>query len=143
MIYLHRQLINKEKNGQKKGGVGILKIKLEDIAGKIINEGENERTIKMLASLKSNIKREDFSVGVSIISPGKVHEEHFHSGSKEIIFVLAGEGIGKISGQELCLEVGDIIDIGDAEPHGFINTGDEDLKLLWIYSPPGPELRFC
>lgn len=47
--------------------------KLDDIAGITINEQISERRIKLLASPTSNIKRQHFSVGVSIVEPGKVH----------------------------------------------------------------------
>lgn len=118
-------------------------ININDIKGKVINQNINERTIKLLVSQKSKIKRENFSIGMSIIAPGKVHEKHSHTGSQEIMIVISGKAIGEIAGCKVNLSVGDVVDIGDSESHTFTNISDEDLKLLWIYSPPGTELKFC
>ena len=40
------------------------------------------------------------------------------------------------------MQQGDLIAIEKGEPHQFRNTGAEQLRLLWIYSPPGPEKKF-
>ena len=48
----------------------------------------------------------------------------------------------KRQGQEVQVQQGDLIAIEKGEPHQFRNTGAEQLRLLWIYSPPGPEKKF-
>jgi len=116
--------------------------KLEDVPGVTINRQLNERQIKLLASPASIIQRQHFSVGVSIIDPGRVHEEHKHDHNEEMIVVLAGEGMAKIAGQEFAVRQGSIIGIDPGEAHGFANTGSAALTLLWIYDPPGAESRF-
>jgi quercetin dioxygenase-like cupin family protein len=116
--------------------------KLDEVAGVTINQQINERRIKLLASPVSDVRREQFSVGVSIVEPGKVHEEHAHDGSEELIVVIGGEGWAKIAGQEFAIGYGSVIDIDRGEPHGFVNTGRSPLVLLWIYDPPGAERKF-
>ena len=115
---------------------------LGEIDGLTINEGINERTIKILASRNSIIKREQFTVGVSIIGPGQIHEEHGHDGNQELIVVIGGQGLAKISGQESEIHFGSILGLDRGEPHAFINTGTTELTLLWIYDPPGAEDKF-
>lgn len=116
--------------------------KLDEVAGVIINKQINERRIKLLASPNSAIKREQFSVGVSIVEPGRIHEEHKHDQSEEMIVVISGEGQTKIAGHEFAVGYGSVIDIDRGEPHGFVNTGQAPLTLLWIYDPPGAESKF-
>ncbi len=116
--------------------------KLDDVAGVTINQQINERQIKLLASPVSSVRREQFSVGVSIIEPGRIHEQHKHDGSQELIVVIGGEGLATIAGQEFAIGLGSVISIDRGESHGFVNTGGSALTLLWIYDPPGAESKF-
>ena len=115
---------------------------LNGIKGKIINKGVYEREIKILSSPSSTIKRLDFTVGISIIGPGKMHEKHKHSKNEELIIVIKGKGLAKIANRQFEICTGSVIGLGKNEPHEFINTGTIDLQLLWIYSPPGAEEKF-
>jgi quercetin dioxygenase-like cupin family protein len=116
--------------------------KLDDVAGVTINQQINERQIKLLASPVSSIQRQQFSVGVSIVAPGRIHEQHKHEGSQELIVVIGGEGLAQIAGQEFAIGYGGVISIERGESHGFVNTGKSALTLLWIYDPPGAESKF-
>jgi transketolase C-terminal domain/subunit len=90
----------------------------------------------------ASIKRQQFSVGMSLIEPGKIHEEHKHDGNEELIVVMGGEGMAKIAGREFAVGYGSVIAIDPGEYHGFVNTGHQPLILLWIYDPPGAESKF-
>jgi len=115
---------------------------VDKIKGKIINKGIYEREIKILSSPSSTIKRSDFTVGMSIIGSGKVHERHKHSKNEELIIVIKGKGLAKIANKKFEICMGSVIGLGKNEPHEFINTGTTDLQLLWIYSPPGAEKKY-
>ncbi len=115
----------------------------ESVKGRVINEGTvHERRIKLFASPASRVKRDAYGCGMALIDPGKIHEEHAHPDSEELIFVVQGTGIGTVGGEELRIKPGDLIAIEKGEPHTFTNTGKEQLWLYWVYSPPGPEKRF-
>ena len=121
----------------------MLKFTVDSVKGKVINPGTiNERRIKLFASPYSPARRDAYGCGMALIDPGQVHEEHAHPDSKELIFVVHGTGTGRIAGQEVQVQQGDLIAIEKGEPHQFRNTGAEQLRLLWIYSPPGPEKKF-
>lgn len=79
---------------------------------------------------------------MALIEPGQVHEEHMHPDSEELIFVVQGVGEGRVGGQPVSIKANDLLAIAKGEAHTFTNTGAEQLRLLWIYSPPGPEKRF-
>ncbi|MDR3592337.1 MAG: cupin domain-containing protein [Negativicutes bacterium] len=115
---------------------------LDKIEGVTINQDINERMIKVLASRRSAIKRDQFTVGVSIIGPGKIHEEHKHDDNQELITVIGGEGVARIDGREFAISQGSVIGLDRGERHGFVNTGKTDLMMLWIYDPPGAEEKF-
>ena len=119
------------------------KTSIDAIRGKVIETGSDyERTVKLIASPKSRIKRDAYGCGVTIIPAGHRHESHAHPASSELIYVLAGKGTGLVGGQAIELAEGDIIAIAENEAHQFENAGDVELRLYWIYSPSGAEVRF-
>ena len=122
----------------------MLHFSVNEIKGKVINQGTvNERRIQLIASPKSPAKHDAYGCGIATIQPGHVHEEHAHTASEELIYVLSGKGSGVICGKEtITLKPGDIVSLDKGESHRFTNTGKDDLRLYWIYSPSGPEVRF-
>lgn len=86
---------------------------------------------------------ERFSAGVVMLEPGKGHARHNHPGVEEILYVVSGEGRQMIedNGEERWepIAAGDLIHIPPDVFHSTINAGWEPLKMVAIYSPPGPE----
>lgn len=119
------------------------KYSVDSVKGKVINEGTiNERRIKLFASPYGPAVRTAYGCGMALIDPGQVHEEHAHPDSEELILVVQGTGTGRVGGESITVQPGDLIAIEKGEPHTFANTGTDQLRLYWIYSPPGPEKRF-
>ena len=86
---------------------------------------------------------ERFSAGVVSLEPGKGHERHNHPGVEEVLYVLSGTGdqTVEVDDQILKREVGPgvLIHIPPDVYHSTVNTGQEPMRLLAIYAPPGPE----
>ena len=86
---------------------------------------------------------EKFSAGVVSLMPGKGHQSHNHPGCEEILYVLSGKGrqMVEVNGEAQEQEVGPgvLIHIPPDVYHSTVNTGDEPMRLLAIYAPPGPE----
>ena len=84
-----------------------------------------------------------FSAGVVTLEPGKGHDVHNHPGVEEILYVLEGKGIQMVDveGKREEREVGPgvMIHIPADWLHSTVNTGQEPMRLLAIYAPPGPE----
>ena len=83
-----------------------------------------------------------FTMGVVLLQPGKGHARHNHPGTEEILYVVSGRGnqMIDIDGEQwesIC--AGDMIHIPADIYHSTVNTGWEALKLVAVYSPPGPE----
>jgi oxalate decarboxylase/phosphoglucose isomerase-like protein (cupin superfamily) len=86
---------------------------------------------------------EKFSAGVVILEPGKGHDRHNHPGCEEILYVLSGRGrqVVERADRRFEREVGPgvLIHIPPDVYHSTVNIGDEPMRLLAIYAPPGPE----
>jgi oxalate decarboxylase/phosphoglucose isomerase-like protein (cupin superfamily) len=82
------------------------------------------------------------TAGVVTLEPGKGHQRHNHPGVEEILYVLEGEGIQMVDmdGEERRpVRAGMMVHIPADIYHETINTGDRAMKILAVYSPPGPE----
>lgn len=83
-----------------------------------------------------------FTFGAVLLQPGRGHERHNHPGVEEILYCVSGEGMQMvdIDGEERRLFTpGMLIHIPPDVYHETINTGWEPMKIIAIYSPPGPE----
>jgi len=79
---------------------------------------------------------------VVTLEPGKGHQRHNHPGAEEILYVIEGEGIQMVdlgNEERQTVRAGTMIHIPADIYHETINTGDRPMKLLAVYSPPGPE----
>lgn len=106
-----------------------------------MHEPPYDRDIYVYTSPFCERKSEAFAFGMTRIPPHNVHEVHAHS-SEEVLYVLSGQGKGECGGVEFAVYKGMVIQCQAEENHGFVNTGDEPLELLWIASPPGREQAF-
>lgn len=98
-------------------------------------------TIKWLSEPRTT-HTERFTMGVVLLDPGKGHTRHNHPGCEEILYVVSGQGnqmidVGGEKWQPIA--AGDLVHIPPDIFHATINTGWEPLKLIAVYSPPGPE----
>lgn len=63
---------------------------------------------------------------------------HWHPDCEECIFVLAGEGITWVDGEEFDMRAGDTLHIAPGERHVTRNCSDIPLTLLCFF--PSPEI---
>jgi quercetin dioxygenase-like cupin family protein len=76
-------------------------------------------------------------VGRTVLPPGARHERHSHPHADEFLVVLSGSGlIYTDDGEEPAVE-GDVIFSPAGHAHGFNNTSDEDVLLIWGWSGAG------
>lgn len=76
--------------------------------------------------------------------PGQGHARHHHPESEQIIFVVSGQGEMMIEFEEgipstQTIEAGSCVYIPKGAYHSTFNTGWEPIRILAVYSPPGPE----
>src|SRR5579859_8079919 len=77
-------------------------------------------------------------------NPGQGHARHNHPASEQFIFVIGGEGVMMIEDEagrpvETAIGPGSLITIPRGAFHSTFNTGWDPLRILAVYSPPGPE----
>jgi quercetin dioxygenase-like cupin family protein len=80
---------------------------------------------------------DDFLLGWTVLPPGARHDRHRHRDADEFFVVLQGSGmIYTDDGRELASN-GDVVYTPRGHWHGFDNTGDEDVVLVWGWSGAG------
>jgi quercetin dioxygenase-like cupin family protein len=76
-------------------------------------------------------------LGRTVLPPGARHDPHRHAQCDEFLFVVRGRGaIYTDDGEEPAGE-GDVIFTPKGAVHGFHNTSDRDVELLWGWSGAG------
>lgn len=70
------------------------------------------------------------------IPPGEEIGEEIHEKVDQFIRIESGQGSFIISREEISAVDGDAVVIPQGTRHNLINTGDTDLKVYAIYSPP-------
>jgi len=115
---------------------------IDDIPGISINKFPHDRVIKLLSSPFILRSSTHFAVGLSLIEPGRIHEEHSHD-AEEVIFIISGKGELSINGNEIIpLSKGTVVVLKPGEKHSIKVIGNKQLECLWIYAPPGAEKKF-
>jgi quercetin dioxygenase-like cupin family protein len=76
-------------------------------------------------------------VGRTVLPPGARHERHRHPNCDEFLVVLEGRGeIYTDQGREVAGE-GDVVFTPAGHWHGFDNTSDQEVLLLWGWRGAG------
>ena len=101
-----------------------------------------KRTLKPLISpsIQSGVK--GLGLGMTIFPPGSRSNSHSHDVTQEVWYVVSGEGEIVVGDETARLKPDMVVVAPPGLPHHLTNTGDEDLKVLWIFVPPGPETEF-
>jgi len=72
---------------------------------------------------------------VGLIPPGRA-PDHFHR-YDEVIYVLEGEGVLEIGGEQAPLRAGSCVHLPRTLVHCLANTGDGELRVLGVFRPAG------
>lgn len=82
---------------------------------------------------------DSFSSGIQVLPPGCSVREHGHRQNHELIFIYEGTGRAVIDENEYELKPGTTVLFGRHATHLLENTGATDMKLFWVFMPPGLE----
>lgn len=75
-------------------------------------------------------------VVVMCIPPGGEIGMEVHPDTDQVLYLLEGSGKVILNDEEAVYEKGDLVLVNAGTNHNFVNTGDKDLKILTMYSPP-------
>jgi quercetin dioxygenase-like cupin family protein len=64
------------------------------------------------------------------------HKPHIHSNAEEVIYILSGQGIAGVNGQEFQLRRGQTLWVPRGATHWFENPFEEACEMLFVYSAP-------
>ncbi len=96
-----------------------------------------------VALAPENSPYDGFSSGTQLLPPGRHVREHGHLRNHELIFIYEGQGRCNIDGVEHALVPGTTVLFGRHARHVIENTGAKDMKLFWVFFPPGLEDWFA
>ena len=89
-----------------------------------------------------NMPYDTFSSGIQVLPPGCHVREHGHGQNHELLFFYEGTGRCEIEDESYDLVPGTTVLFGRNTRHLIENTGETDLKLLWVFFPPALEYWF-
>lgn len=89
-----------------------------------------------------NMPYDHFSSGIQVLPPGCAVRAHGHKQNHELIFIYEGTGFCTIDDQHYDLVPGTTVLFGRNCLHYLENSGDTDMKLFWVFFPPGLENWF-
>jgi mannose-6-phosphate isomerase-like protein (cupin superfamily) len=116
-----------------------LKLTLDEVplvGGLREEEGWVQMQVQFLLN-QANTGRDDFLLGWTVLPAGARHDRHLHHNADEFFIVLQGSGhIYTDEGTEPSAR-GDVIWTPRGKYHGFDNTGEEDVVLVWGWNGAG------
>jgi gentisate 1,2-dioxygenase len=80
-----------------------------------------------------------FSSGIQLLPPGCEVREHGHQQNHELVFIYEGTGFVEIDGAVTALAPESTVLFARNCVHRLVNTGPTDMKLFWVFLPPGLE----
>lgn len=80
---------------------------------------------------------DEFLLGWTVLPPGARHDRHRHPNADEFFIVLSGRGMVYTDDEDQPAEEGDVLFTRRGHWHGFDNTGDVDVTLVWGWSGAG------
>jgi len=95
---------------------------------------EPPRTSWILVSEKT-VGAKNLAMGVNETQVGGMVPEHKHEKEEEVMFFLQGKGQFITDEETIELKPGICVYNPPGASHKIVNTGDEVLKFIWIYSP--------
>jgi mannose-6-phosphate isomerase-like protein (cupin superfamily) len=76
------------------------------------------------------------------MSPGRKMRVHKHLFNDELIFIHKGNGTMTLDEEKIEVKTGDVVYVPRDTWHGLDNTGNENLLMVFQYSPAGFEQYF-
>jgi quercetin dioxygenase-like cupin family protein len=76
-----------------------------------------------------------FFMDVYCLEPGQEQKPHTHGDAAKVYYVLEGEGVFLVDGEERTLGPGNAVLAPAGDPHGVRNDSAERLTLLVLMAP--------
>ncbi len=106
-------------------------VHIKDVKG----ERRDPPRVSWILASEKTVGARNLAVGINETAPGSMVPEHRHDAEEEVMLFLSGRGKFVTEEQEIPLEPGVCIYNPPGGRHKILNTGDEVLRFVWIYSP--------
>jgi len=117
--------------------------------GIIVREDEGTHILTGRRKIPMTIKLSKTKYGIEGISfcvedqsPGRKMRIHKHLNNDELIFIHKGEGMMTLDEETIPVKTGDVVFVPRDTWHGLDNTGNENLLMVFQYTPAGFEEYF-
>lgn len=90
-----------------------------------------------------NSPHDDFAMGIQVLEPGASIRKHAHERQREILFCYAGTGWAELDGMRHEMRPETTLLLGRGVQHTVHNTGETQMRILWMISPAGLEDWFA
>lgn len=105
-------------------------VRLKEIKGEKFPAGRWTRVI----TGEDKLKPENFMMGYVVIYPDGKVPLHEHE-NEEVYTVLKGKGEMHIGDEVQPMEAISSVYIPPGKPHSLVNTGAEELEMMFVYAP--------
>lgn len=92
------------------------------------------RKTRVMIGQNGTIKGEKFCQGYVEIYPGGKVPQHSHE-TVESYTILEGEGIMTVDGESQEVKKGNYIFIPSGKSHELVNTGEDNMIMMFVYAP--------
>ena len=97
----------------------------------IRKESEDNNSFRQILWTGRNSQLVLMSIGI-----GKEIGTETHDDVDQLLFIQSGLGKADLNGEVTEISDGSVIIVPSGTKHNIINTGESDLKLYTVYSPP-------
>ena len=111
---------------------GLKWVDIADMEGEL--KGPPYRKSWILVSEKM-CDSQNLAMGVNETPVGGEVPPHKHETEEEVMYFIQGKGQFKTENETIELRPGICVYNPPGAVHNIVNTGDEVLKFIWIYSP--------
>jgi quercetin dioxygenase-like cupin family protein len=96
----------------------------------LFDRGTGVKTIPLVG--KWNAQGNKVTTGITIFAPGTAIPLHTHN-VEESVMVLEGQATAVVGENEYELEAEDVTWVPSGVPHCFINRGQGQMRIYWVY----------
>jgi len=83
---------------------------------------------------RESVGSEHSVLGITVFPPGSKHDIHRHPNAEEFEYLVSGRGIARVGDADVELGPGEVVFVPKDDYHGFENTGDEPVFMIWGYA---------
>ena len=83
---------------------------------------------------RESVGAEHSVLGITVFPPGSKHDIHRHPNAEEFEYLVSGRGIARVGDADVELGPGEVVFVPKDDYHGFENTGEEPVFMIWGYA---------